>query len=371
MVNTDEFELQVRKQAARRDDMPGQTVNQAIQEFTKNGRAQLYEVANCLMRARKIAQGSGHQQRSSRGLPATGKGRALAATLRRVVEEQSCGVRQALFGSEEPPFRTVTQAAAWIASEAGQPPPAIDDPAIDKLRDELWKKVETINRMLQGRGYYSLPCWVEFLPYQKPNSEWVHNIPVVGGTCLGTLQEACKRMHTNTGIPEDAIVMYVLKGGRLGYPAVAISAGLRTSRLPNGDRIVREECKITIKVPDLTFKQLRNLYQLWRRRQSPLNRGLSAAEEQTLALVEKRGNPPPKGTPEASRFWRTVQKDGKKAGRHWQTVNAPMTLYRKALKKLGRIHKRPTARARRSLARHGHRAAPTQGDGLPAPAQAS
>ena len=371
MVNTDEFELEVRRQTAQHDDMPGQAVNQAIQEFTKNGRSQPYAVADCLMRVRKIAQGSGHQQRSSRGLPATGKGRTLAATLRRVVEEQSCGVRQELFGSEARPFCTVTQAAAWIASEAGKSPPAIDGSAIGKLHDELWKKVETLNRMLQGRGYYSLPCWVEFLPYQKPNSEWVHNIPVVGGTCLGTLQEACKRMHTNTGIPEDAIVMYVLKGGRLGYPAVAISAGLRTSRLPNGDRIVREECKITIKVPDLTFKQLRNLYQLWRRRQSPLNRGLSAAEEQTLALVEKRGNPPPKGTPEASRFWRTVQKDGKKAGRHWQTVNAPMTLYRKALKKLGRIHKRPTARARRSLARHGHRAAPTQGDGLPTPAQAS
>ena len=123
-------------------------------------------------------------------------------------------------------------------------------------------------------------------------------------------------------------------GGPHGATRLAISAGLRTSRLPNGDRIVREECKITIKVPDLTFKQLRNLYQLWRRRQSPLNRGLSAAEEQTLALVEKHGNPPPKGTPEAGRFWRAVQKDGKKAGHHWQTVNAPMTLYRKALRKL-------------------------------------
>ena len=346
MVNTDEFELGVRRQADLRDDMPGQAVTQAIQEFTKNGTAQPYAVADCLMRARKIAQRSGHQQRSSRGLPATGKGRTLAAKLRRVVEEQSCGVRQALFGSEEPPFRTVTQAAAWIASEAGQSPPAIDDPAIGKLHDELWKKVETINRMLHGRGYYSLPCWVEFLPYQKPNSEWVHTIPVVGGTHLGTLQEECKRMQTITGFQEDAIVMYVLKGGRLEYPAVAISAGPRSSRLPNGNRIVREECKITIKVPDLTFKQLRNLYQLWRRRQSPLNRGLSATEEQTLALVEKHGNPPPKGTPEAGRFWRAIWKDGRKAGRHWQTVNAPMTLYRKALRKLGPIHERPTARAR-------------------------
>ena len=307
MVNTDEFELGVRRQADLRDDMPGQAVTQAIQEFTKNGTAQPYAVADCLMRARKIAQRSGHQQRSSRGLPATGKGRTLAAKLRRVVEEQSCGVRQALFGSEEPPFRTVTQAAAWIASEAGQSPPAINDPAIGKLHDELWKKVETINRMLHGRGYYSLPCWVEFLPYQKPNSEWVHTIPVVGGTHLGTLQEECKRMQTITGFQEDAIVMYVLtgisvlpapdgplytrraaertkllsshirpapeavtsdaivmyvlKGGRLEYPAVAISAGPRSSRLPNGNRIVREECKITIKVPDLTFKQLRNLYQ--------------------------------------------------------------------------------------------------------------
>ena len=206
--------------------------------------------------------------------------------------------------------------------------------------------METINRMLHGRGYYSLPCWVEVLPYQKPNSEWVHTIPVVGGTHLGTLQEECKRMHTITGFQEDAIVMYVLKGGRLEYPAVAISAGPRSSRLPNGNWIVREECKITIKVPDLTFKQLRNLYQLWRRRQSPLNRGLSATEEQTLALVEKHGNPPPKGTPEAGRFWRAIWKDGRKAGRHWQTVNAPMTLYRKALRKLGPIHERPTARAR-------------------------
>ena len=346
MVNTDEFELTVRRQADLRDDMPGRAVTQAIQEFTKNGSTQPYAVPDCLIRAREIAQGSGHQQRSSRGLPATGKGRTLAAKLRRVVEERSCGVRQALFGSEEPPFRTVTQAAAWIASEAGQSPPAIDDPAIGKLHDELWKKVETINRMLHGRGYYSLPSWVEFLPYQKPNSEWVHTIPVVGETRLGTLQEACKGMHTTTGIPEDAIVMYVLNGGRLGYPAAAISAGPRSGRLPNGDWIVWEECKITIKVPDLTFKQLRNLYQLWRRRQSPLNRGLSATEEQTLALVEKHGNPPPKGTPEAGRFWRAIWKDGRKAGRHWQTVNAPMTLYRKALRKLGRIHERPTARAR-------------------------
>ena len=264
------------------DDLPGTAVNQAIGEFTESGRTQHYQVPDCLMRANKIAQGSSQRQRSSRGLPATGKGRSRAAEMRGVVEELSRRVRQELFGSEKPPFRTLKQAAAWIESEAGGSPPEIDWHAINKLRDELQKKVVRINKILQGRQSYSLPCSIEFLTYQKPKSDWVHNIPVVEGTHLGTLQEECKRMHTTTGFPEDAIVMFVLKGGKLGYPAAEISTGPRSSRLPDGDWIVREEYKITIKVPDFTFKQLRDLYQACRRQSrewSPLNRGLTKAEE--------------------------------------------------------------------------------------------
>ena len=206
--------------------------------------------------------------------------------------------------------------------------------SIARLDAELVKKMMKLNRMLKGRQTYSLGWSLETLPYQKPTSDWVHHIPVVQGTRLGKLQEACKRLHKATGLAEDAIVTFVLKGGRLGYSAAQISSGPRSSKLPDGRWITRDECTITIKVPDLTFDQLRDLYQTWRRQSRERDRGLTASEEQTLELVREHGDPPPKGTSKAGAYWKKIRRAGIKKGCKWTTVNAPMTIYRRARKKV-------------------------------------
>ena len=335
MSNTDDFELQVRRQADRRADLPGPTVTQAIQTFIESGRTHDFDVADCLISAREIAQ-STSRQRTSRELPATGKARRLAAEMRSLVEESSRVVRQELFDSPAPPFRTLRQAVDWIASEAAAPRPEIDVEAVQKLRDQLREQAQQLNRMSRGASFYGVARSQDALAYQKPNSGWVHRVLVRRGTRLDTLHQACNRLQKATGIAEDALVTFVLTGGELAYSAARIEYGERNTKLPDGRWVSRDECTITIKVPDFTFQQLRELYQAWRRerRESLIDPGLTPAEQGVLEIVRELGKPPRKGTAEAGTYWRKVQRIGKRRGSHWTTVHAPMTLYRRVCKKL-------------------------------------
>lgn len=317
------------------DPPPEDAVAQALAEFEEQGRNQPSDVENCLTRARAIAGSGPTETGVRRKSPITNESRRLALELTKVVEVWAKRVRRGQFGASRPPFRTLARAAEWIEGQAKLPSPEVDEDRVASLDREVTKLVEVLNTECQGTRFYGLQFRTEKLKYQKSGSEWVQHLPITSGTPLGKLQAECSRMHQATGFAEDVLATYVLKGGRLEFPAAHVRARPRGYQLPDGRWLTRLEGTITINTPDLSADQLRRLHQTWQRdARKTSRRGLTEKERKFLALIRDLGDRPPKNTRNASKYWQRALQAGPRRGFQWKTVNAPMMMDLRITKKL-------------------------------------
>jgi hypothetical protein len=210
------------------------------------------------------------------------------------------GLREEGFGHREPPFEDERAAADWI--ERTYQEDLAQWKKISEVSDEDY---EEIYRLAHQLGLDATTS-VRHLQYGRPGDDHVKNAPVSPGTFLAKFASEIQRVSRRTGLPPDALTAHVLAG------AVPILSRVRSTRrdsyftLPSGQQIRLKSVTLTFRTADLTFDELRKLYDEIRGYMG--GKGVRSTDLDDLEfwnLVEELGGPPEpyKGV---RRFWRQV-----------------------------------------------------------------
>jgi hypothetical protein len=235
-------------------------------------------------------------------LEATDKlfGKALVRSLAPRLEE----LRRSGFDSPEPPFKTVAEAAAWVEQTA--------DVNLAEWRKDSKerKKARAEIERLAAKYRIEIQEKATQIPYQKPSDEqvkWTHAVP---GTFLLALAQETRRIAEHTGLPQDALVTYVLTGIEPARSRVRLTMKENRYTLPSGEQIGVNEALVTLRARDLTDKELRTIYRMARGHVGGKGtKGLRDDDVDLWELVQDLGGPPQEYGSKGQ-FWETVRE-------HW------------------------------------------------------
>ncbi|MDN5696748.1 MAG: hypothetical protein L0G70_02090, partial [Rubrobacter sp.] len=145
------------------------------------------------------------------------------------------------------------------------------------------------------------------LPYQRPGYDHAKHVPSFPRTYLERFALRTESISRHTGLPHDALTMHVLTG----FTPLRSRARIATTRshysVPGGQQIDVSHAEVKFFARDLTYKELRNIYNSIRGHVTGKGRKGRADDPQAQiwALVQKRGGPPLKhGTKQ--RFWTEI-----------------------------------------------------------------
>ena len=99
-----------------------------------------------------------------------------------------------------------------------------------------------------------------FLPYARPDDKHRKNAPVFPDTFLFKLAGEIDRVSRTTGLPPEALTAHVLTGLMPVMPRVRITEHKSHPRLPSGEQAHLRSVTLTFRTADLTFKELRTIY---------------------------------------------------------------------------------------------------------------
>lgn len=228
---------------------------------------------------------------------------------------QVASLREERFGSAEPPFPSLGQspnardaaisdAAAWIEAESrmdlekwrASRPPAED------LHEES-------RRLVKRAGYegYSLSVTPgEALPYfGPPFMDFQRSAPTAPGTFLAKLARRISEWSKRTSIQPSLLTMHILTGLLPLLSRVRFAENDRAFELPSGKQAHMRSVTLTFNTADLTFDELREIYNDVRAYLG--GRGQQAPTFEDLEfweLVESMGGPPERGI---RKFWIAVR----------------------------------------------------------------
>lgn len=214
-------------------------------------------------------------------------------------------LRKEIFESADPPFQhDISGAVKWIEQEEQKDRNAIvseeRNKAIDKI-EHLAQKFNIPNKNVN-----------ETLPYFDGKSEHIKIARAFPKTKLYKLLSSVKRISKATGFSQASLTMYFLTGLKPIIPRHTVTKKLNLTTLPDGEQIKRTSISIEINVTDLTFDELKTLYDNYR---SSLNikRKTPIGEEQAnfYRFVTSKGGPV-KGKGSKA-FWKQIQQQWNKS----------------------------------------------------------
>ncbi|MFC2023025.1 hypothetical protein ACFLTL_02590 [Chloroflexota bacterium] len=267
----------------------------------------------------------------------------LADQIKPWVEE----IRQTLFHSKSPPFKSVKDAVSWQVNGENVIESWLKSTRdyINKV-DEFRRNSKEQKRRIEKYIAFTQPLLDKYPPLTKLNNdkqlaslkegvdypskeEWrqanelLHHADsiVLGeypeqpekeehGKTLGALLDSVIKISKVTGFTNMSIMKHILVGEPLILPPLTLDIVREPYEVPWGNTIVNSYAKLIIR-SDLTFKEMRSAYQKVRK-ELGLQR-LKQYEDRHLylyQLVHERGGPPiKKGT---VAFWESIRKEWNK-----------------------------------------------------------
>ena len=147
-------------------------------------------------------------------------------------------------------------------------------------------------------------------------------------------------MAVNTGFAAGALVVHVLTGQKPLLPRVRETRRYQTFALPNGEHLARRSVTLTFDTADLTFNELRALYNDIRDYLGGKGtEGLTTEDMEFWRLVESLEGPPTKWG-KKGKFWEEVRqrwnRDHQDKGYTvYTTVRGTQSKYESLRKRLG------------------------------------
>ncbi len=229
-------------------------------------------------------------------------------------------LRNELFGASETPFdQDVKSAVSWIIEEAKKPLPKDIQEKVDK-GNKIMKRV--LDLKMSGRIISSFTLTRDTLDYPGYDG-YVHRVPVGENPKLKTFHKAVEKMSKATGFEEYALTIYVLTGLKPLLPRMKVVPMIQWAELPDNQYINRKYVLITLNATDLTYKELKLVYDRYR---SSLNikkkKPISKDQFELFQMVVDKNGPPKK---KATHFWNDLLKEwnnipGKKIYKTWEGV---------------------------------------------------
>jgi hypothetical protein len=224
-------------------------------------------------------------------------GKALVRALAPKIED----LRRERFGSSQPPFGFVTEAAQWVERTSKA------DLAEWRGESEGRNRARAAIERLAQKHRIEVKEEATQIPYQKPGDEHVKWAPAVPGTYLYRLAEETRKMAMRCGIPQAALVTYVLTGLEPARSRVLLTTRENWYTLPSGEQIGVNEATVTFRARDLTDKELRTVYSLVRGHVGGKGtKGMKDKDEGLWELVQNL-NGPPQEHGSKGRFWEMVR----------------------------------------------------------------
>jgi len=211
-------------------------------------------------------------------------------------------LREEGFGRREAPFEDEGAVAEWIEQTSREYLARWKENR--EVRDDAH---EQIYRLAHRLGFDATTT-ARYLRYGKPGDDHVKNAPVSPGTFLAKLAREVEQISRRSGLPPDALTAHVLTGAIPILPRVRGTKRDSYFTLPSGQQIRLPSVTLTFRTADLTFAELRELYDEIRDYMG--GKGVRSTDLDDLELwnlVDELGGPPQpyKGV---RRFWLEVLK---------------------------------------------------------------
>jgi hypothetical protein len=211
------------------------------------------------------------------------------------------GLRDEGFGSPSAPYPDDEDAAAdYIEETSASDLARWRGAGIDNGGDE-----EQIYRLAHQIGLDVAPR-ARHLPYGRPGDNFQKNAPVFPGTFLFKLAGEIARVSRQTGLPQVALTAHVLTDVEPLMPRVRRTNHDNYFRLPSGKHAHLRSVSVTFRTADLTFEELRALYDDIKSYMG--GEGVQAPTREDVEfweLVEAMGGPP-EPYQGVRNFWREV-----------------------------------------------------------------
>jgi hypothetical protein len=250
-------------------------------------------------------------------------------------------IRQQEFHRDDPPYRSMEEAAPWIEQEArapyrGSPEQKASEYAL-KCRIEQLLNEWSARTHLDWRGGDR----TRFLTYERTNGTGTACLrlpdpdpdeehPAVRSP-LARLQSAAVQMAEATGFSDPSLITYILTGIEPRLRPVMVSVRWQ---FHEGMDIYRQEMRENFLTGDVPFEEQRQIYRDYRAFFSTMRKKrLSAQDEDFLALVRQHGPVPQGRGSGAMAYWEDVrQKWNRKRGREvWKEAAAARKHYHRLI----------------------------------------
>lgn len=283
----------------------------AIYDFVKHGGAFYHsDVGNVLREAeeRREQAETPQEKAAPRQSPRPKPGAEAHFVSRMLVEGLKPWVEnlreEGGLGSTVPPYPGDGGAAAEYIEETS----AADLARWNKSWKDREEEHERINQLAHRLGL-DVTTKVRLLPYSRPGDHHRKNAPTAPDTFLFNLAGEVAGVSRKTGLPPEALTMYVFTGGMPLLPRTWVAKRENHTLLPNGEQAHLRSVTLTFRTADLTFEELRTLYDDIKTYMG--GKGIQAPTAEDLEfweLVQEAGGPPEpyRG---AREFWREVLKE--------------------------------------------------------------
>ena len=255
--------------------VPDWAIKAAVKRYERTGKTKRDHVQECAGMALGLSVSLDEQDLENVGrLPPSIQldSDRLAEGLRSDIE----ALRTKLFGNQQPPFTDLGQAANWI---------------------------ECTEKEYQGRA----ECR-EWLAYAVPGKDMVTRAAAFIGSPLERLAQVSAQLSRETGLRQAAVIAFALAG----IPPILPPARITIHRKIGG-AFSRTWATIELHAGDLTFTQVRRLYNTVRQRMGTTRKkALADRDIALLDFVRTIGEPPQKqpgnrGTIKA--YWQHFEKE--------------------------------------------------------------
>lgn len=274
-------------------ELPRDALELVISRYVQAGTYRRSDLPGCIATAASIARlrepaiaAAQLMSRAQPNLPDSHLLRAYAKKLSRL--------RRNLFGKVEPPFKSYTDAAAWIKSKIGSARP-LEEKETGKIVQRLQQLAADLTLRFEKSVAISLS--IPSLAYLSPDGEGTMYAKVPTDGPLELLKAFAEEVTSRTALAESTVVSWVLLGEE--PRAATVEVAYKPSA-------VQPRIEILVRADDLTENHWRSARRLAKTMVHPEGTGPRAERDRVLlGLLKKMG-----GIPRHNRmqFYRQVHK---------------------------------------------------------------
>ncbi len=223
------------------------------------------------------------------------------AKLIEVIDPEVKWIRVDLFGSDEPPCRSLTDVAPWLRRQAAR-----------QSKHQIRQAIEAHRRAQEACDALGWLCAAEelrmivpspTLVFREPGNISAKEIPVTAGSVLGRLRRAVQALYEATGLDPEGLVAYVLAGDtqRLWFRPWSMEWDRFPEPLASGRVLNRQRLRVEFHITQLGKSEIRAFLREvreWTHEYAPNPVSLTRREMGLWLAVRQAGGVP---RPESSR----------------------------------------------------------------------